>query len=430
MMKPSLLPILVLSCVGLACAEYPVDLPRSQPWEFEEEEGDDIYLCRTPEATDFLFVIDNAGRSCPFQKYLRHNLSEMVDGLLDTGTDLQFGVLTGHAEETGVIDAEPVARRGHLQDRAQPLPGFSMECYHEQPAHGDFRRLQEQLQIAVECAAEPAQWEHLLDLNRQDLRCLLPQHTINSEGCNPGQATTVEQLLPSPEQMRVIGPVIAIEDYEGPGGLDRSALLDDLRCLTAVGSRGFGIQKPIEAVEIALSPAFSSAEHAPNYGFIRPLASTAITFFSVKGDCSHDGTLDERTSCGDLPCYAGDGDGAPGPPLIDVDELMPRFAANLAQLRGVDLDEVIHQTRVVSFHGATHRRPVPDDCSAGYQSPVACHSSAGPVFSGDQLARFAQWFPRGYGPEDEEALLCGDPSLELTRLATLLGFCTAGIEDG
>ena len=100
-----------------------------------------------------------------------------------------------------------------------------------------------------------------------------------------------------------------------PGG-DLGSFADDFHCLARVGTRGCGVEQPLEAALKALTPSTSETRFifgsdrghgdGANAGFLRPESILAILFVTDEDDCSfHDPALwrlDSATYTGDLRC--------------------------------------------------------------------------------------------------------------------------------
>ncbi len=366
------------------------------------------------EKIDILYVADNTGSMCQEQAELRDRFRDFVLPLVEAGIDFQIGITT-----TQMVDdypPEPVAQPGELQSTPQPIPGFDPTCINTVGPDGaiiedDFKPVREVLQLAAECAGvDPTE----VDLTDEEISCYFRGGGGEAcvglcENCRP--ADLFEEL-----EFPEFPKVLKAEDYRGDdGALDLEQLNKDFRCMALVGTRGYGIEKGLEAAALAVSPektgyavGLSSAdENAPNHGLIRQDSRFALVFLTDENDCSHDGSLAEDTSCGGDVCEFALTLDPSESPLVPVTRLKENLLRNLSDTKGriVDEDEIT----VISFHGTPVARELPGGTTYGnlseycsspdFQAPeFACVSFLGRIQNGSRYSDFAELFTHAYPP--------------------------------
>jgi hypothetical protein len=379
---------------------------------------------------DILWVIDNSGSMCQQQRVLRDNFDRFIDGLDEAGLDFHIAVTTTHMMEPSSYPFEPVALPGHFQSTPQPVPGFDPACYYDLDANGapdpqaGSQPVLDNIRAAVECTADPSQWQHLLTPDITALRCALH---ASYWSCSSGEVRPREEFFPPQGAYRSIPKVLRASDYRnGAGDLDVARLRRDFACMSLVGTRGYGFEKGLLAAVTALSPGLLSG---PNSGFLRNDAMTGIIFVSDENDCSHDGTLNERASCGVAECTFRENE--PDSPLLATDGLKAELLDNLSRVKNREVH--LSQVLVASFHGRYQRylepRPEPA-CSPGFDIPYSCGSSLGRAYSGHRYDEFIRQFPRHYPTAQADqplpGLICGDFGPKMGELASFFGDAAAG----
>lgn len=408
--------------------------PPGPPGPEPGEPGVTVPIPTTPGTglVDILWVIDNSGSMCRKQAHLRDNFGAFIDSLRDLDLDFHLGVTTTHMETGGEYPFEPVAQPGHLQSRPQPVPGFDPSCYYNLDASGDLdpeagvEPVLETIRIAVSCTRDPSQYQALLTPNLNDLRCALDQGRWNCTFPIPPR----EDFFPPPGAYREIPRVLKASDYaDGAGALDLDRLKADFACMSLVGTRGYGYEKGLLAGVAALSPELNEPG-GPNDGFLRPDAHTGIIFISDENDCSHDGNLNERSSCGVAQCTFDENDGVN---LIPVETLKQSLLDNLSASKGMAISE--DQVIMASIHGRYQRytEPRPATCDQGFAIPPSCSSELGKAYSGHRYDAFIRQFST-YFPSPPQAdpngplpgLVCSDFSDALTGLGNIFQNAASG----
>ncbi len=468
-----------------ACNEHAVSL-QQQEGVVEFEERHDL---GGGEELDLLWMIDNSGSMCRSQQVVRESIDDFIDILTDVNLDFHISTTTTHMlgdhifEDSAVnpADREPVAQPGHLQATPQPIPGTDGgrnpgTCHHDIYRPGDpevedglieagqaniesLELFDVAIDAAIECTEEPDDWEHLRDYDEEAVRCHSDIRAVNR--CNedlhssdadycicppsddhgftncfdcPSDDTVIEDFFPDPEAYRDIPLVLRADDYrDDDGAFDTEEFRRDFSCMSFVGTRGWGIERGLDAVVQAVSPEMTGGvpaediddleamrEEYPNAGFLRRDANTGVIFISDENDCSHGGdycisdcTDDQfqTDGCGVGQCTIQENLGDDGV-LVDVEDLADQFVDNLAvskghidedDLDGLDDDEdPIDRHRILpaSIHAPYNRdfdapAMCPDD---GYDPPVACRTDFGRGWSGHRyeffLRQFHEFFPR------------------------------------
>ncbi len=368
-------------------------------------------LERTTEAeptseVDVLWVIDNSGSMCQEQRMLRENFAEFVDEFGDRALDLQVGVTTTDTREEREFG--PVARPGELQATPQPIPGFDPSCHTAvdemgNPIEGDYSPVRESIRVAVNCMEQPDDsFESVTDA---EIECALYNQPgdCSIEGrCESGTCSP-EDLFPDPGAYRELPRVLRSADYVTDGAIDVEAMQRDFACMSLVGTRGYGIEKGLGAAVAAVSPELTSG---PNQGFLRDDARFAVMFVTDENDCTHDGSIDESSSCGGDVCEFWNREDQLGGPLIPVAELKSQLLGNLSVSKGREVGD--REVFVGSIHGGSQRfsgeRPTEAQCSASEYAGITptCATSLGVAFSGDRYERFLLQFPTGnFFPEPD-----------------------------
>ncbi len=314
--------------------------------------------------------------------------------------------------EDANYNQEPIAQAGHLQSTPQPLPGFDNVCLGTYDVasrtYSDLGPLRDALAIAVECMAEPE--PALLEVTDAQLNCALPDSsrpgcTDEVGGVDRDGDTffTINDVFPQFDEYRAIPKVLRAQDYTTDGVLDVARLRADFACMSMVGTRGYGIEKGLQAAVAAVDPVLTR-DGGPNAGFLRQDSSFAVVFVSDENDCSHDGGIAEFGQlCRGAICdyeNAADLRGEPSN-LTPLPTLARRLRTNLADSKGRNLFS--NEVLVASLHGGWRPfdGPMPacaqGDADDRPEVPSACSSAdLGVAFSGDRYDRFMRQFPRYY----------------------------------
>ncbi len=382
------------------------------------------------EQIDILWVVDNSGSMCQEQKILGDNFNSFIAQLEDTTLDFHLAVTTTHMIEN--YPPEPVARPGYLQSTPQPVPGFDPTCQFAVDAQGqtipgNYQPIRDAIATAVSCMATPDPGSY--NWTDAELECVLSGTvgcTLGGSDCGGG--CSPEDLFPAPSAYRSIPKVLESDNYRNPDGtLDVASLQSDFRCMSLVGTRGYGIEKGLEAAVASMSLELTGGPadapeggsvipdpSAPNHGFLRQSSKFALIFVTDENDCTHDGTLAEDTSCGGDVCeYYNSTQIAEGEsPLIAPPALKEQLLTNLrASKANPNLGEA--EVLVASIHGRSVRYDGPvvsaDECAApGYEGPsFACASALGRANSGDRYERFIREFPNYYPAPDGNDIVQG-----------------------
>ncbi|MFU8805618.1 MAG: hypothetical protein ACNA8W_17525 [Bradymonadaceae bacterium] len=372
-------------------------------------------------SVDILWVIDNSGSMCQQQSLLRANFARFIDRLDAGDLDFHMAVTTTHMATREQYPFESVAQAGHFQSTPQPVPGFNASCYYDLPADGTLNTdnlapILESIEVAIACTTDPSAWSHLLDPDQRALQCALD---AGRWGCDSSEIGSPEEFFPPSAAYRAIPKVLRAMEYrDAAGALDVGRLQQDFACMSMVGTRGYGFEKGLLAAVTALSPELLSG---PNSGFLRGDAMTGIVFVTDENDCSHDETLNERSTCSFAECTFEEND--PEGALLAVDALQAELLEHLSQAKGKD----VHPSQVLtaSFHGRYQRfeEPHPGTCPQGFDIPTSCASEFGQAYSGHRYDAFIRQFPRHFPTAQGDAplpgLICGDFGPEMVGLADL-----------
>lgn len=397
-------------CLVAACNQHPVS--------YSAAVGAVEYIQTTSvdgsTKLDMLWVIDNSGSMCQEQAILRDNFDRFITQLEQTNLDFHIGVTTTDTNPSYAL--EPVAQPGYLQSTPQPVPGFDRSCHTAvddsgQPIAGDYTPIKDAIAAAVECMETPD--ESLLDPSNADIECALygtPSGcSIARAGCGGGTPCQPEDIFPDPASYRAIPKVLRSEDYRNGATLDIDRLRRDFACMSLVGTRGYGIEKGLEAVLLATDPELTGGAvgsetanaSAPNHGLIRNNSRFAVIFVTDENDCSHNGELDENTPCGGDVCEFANREALDtDTPLVDPDAASERLIENLQVTKG-EPNFNTAETLIASIHGNPRRFaddvPTEAECSAdGYMGiRPTCATGLGVAFSGDRYERFLRAFPDG-----------------------------------
>jgi hypothetical protein len=376
---------------------------------------------------DILWVIDNSASMCSAQRALRDNFGSFASNLEAQDVDFQIAVTTTQMQES---PRETVAQAGNIQSMPQPVPAPSQACVGEAGSDPDgtdgYQAFRETLEAAVNCTKDPAQWQHLLDVTNAEIECHLQQQCNGEDAqisdlfpTGPNGERPNVDMSPSDSPYRNIPRVLSADDFrKGDGEVDLDRLERDFACMSMVGTRGHWVEKGLSAAVKAVSPDMTGGPvenptdaSAPNHGLVREDSDFALIFLTDENDCSHDGSLNEGSACGDSVCaFAQHPDVEDQSGLISVDTLADDFIANLDQSKG-PVNFGGNNLLLASFHGDWNRygetssypegQPMhPDDCTDSLaQMPPddrlkqpSCQTSWGTAYSGDRYDRFFDQF--------------------------------------
>ncbi len=430
-----------LSLSAFSCNSNPVQKPSAGgAIEYQEPINVD-----GSTQIDMLWVIDNSGSMCQEQDTLATNFKLFIDEIDKTNLDFHIAVTTTHMAKN--YAPEPVAQPGHIQSTPQPIPGFDQTCIKTidsqgKPIDGEFEPLKKSIAAAVKCMATPD--ESFNALTTADFICA----TQNTMGCEiagkcggAGPKCAMKHLFPDEASYRAIPKVLKSADYKNGNRLDVDKLKNDFACMSFVGTRGHGIEKGLAAALEATKPELTGGPvdddqvegynpSAPNHGFLRKNSRFALIFVTDENDCSHDGTLDENSSCGDATCeYANIAGEEDSSPLVKIEDVKKGLFENLRASKGRP-DFGDGEILVASIHGEPKRFAGAklDECPMGTDNGVrpACANTLGVAFSGDRYQRFLQSFGEGqYFPRKSDAtqgwLCAGDFSPALTAIGEFVG---------
>lgn len=462
-----------------ACNEHPVDFAQASG-SVEHIIEDDL---GGGHEIDILWMIDNSGSMCRSQQIVRNSIDDFVEILTEVNLDFHMGVTTTHMADCdnpdyeSVCNREPVAVAGHLQSTPQPIPGFDPACSHpvfpaghDQAGEPDISSIEpviDNINIAIECTQNPDQWQDLANVNETQLRCALPGAPGVDSATDCGEDNpSLEEFFPDPNAYRDLPVVFRSEDYtDASGVLDIESFRRDFGCATLVGTRGYGIERGLDAAVTALSTDLTGGPTAtredrdqyPNAGFIRSTADTGVIFISDENDCSHDGTLNENTQCGVHKCTIEENLGDQGA-LTPIDDLYSDFILNLAASRGIDIDfgedspiqsieeighlneldpgsparlrleQVAQSVLPASLH-APYRKVEPVDSPQScpddpWRVPTSCRTAMGRGWSGHRYEYFLRNFPNFFPSADQDdsarpldGLICEDFSNAIEEIA-------------
>lgn len=394
-------------------------------------------------AADVLFVIDDSSGMCEKQEAIAAELDVFVQNLDYAKVDLHIGVTSTHKTPEG-LDARVFGSReyGALRSRPYPALGSSGPCRDALTFEGILER-------AVSCTKAPS--VHRTKLTDEEAACVEDddsascraycQQNSDKAWCDGDTGEFDFQgfqhaLLPSPEDYRSFPSVLKTSDYrEADGSLRRSEFLDDFRCISMVGTRGWGIEKGLGAAVRAVSPEMTTGNDAPNAGFIRPDSRFGVVFMSDENDCTHDGGISETGAgeCFNDVCafenstQLSEEESA----LIPLGELKSDLMSNLrnAKNRESFSEQDIFAAGIYGipdrYDGPRYTR---EECAEDSYQPVAptCESPKfGTAYSGDRYERFLAQFPNRLPTGDEtftgQMCLPNEIDETLTRLGNALG---------
>ncbi len=438
-MKVSLLFVFLLAW---ACNSNPVT-PGS---EFGRIELTKTLNVNGSAQIDMLWVIDNSGSMCQEQEVLAKNFELFIEEIDKTNLDFHIGVTT---TDMGGLVADPVSRPGYLQSTPQPVPGLFPACLHKLDDKGkeildDFEPISKSISRAVGCMKDPS--KGFIPTNAE-IACIIG----NKKNCvlpgicgeNGKKKCEREDLFPAPDSYRAIPKVLRASVYKSGGRLDVEKLKADFSCMSFVGTRGWGVEKGLAAAIEVVKPELTGGslddptaqiydENAVNHGFIRKNARFAVIFVTDENDCSHDGSLDEATTCGGDICEYANIEGVEEG-LVSVENLKAQLLENLALSKNrMDFDE--SEVLVASIHGKPRRfteEEKPLECTQDTRVKPVCANLLGVAFSGDRYQRFLQSFQDGnYFPAKEDSTqgwLCqGDFSPALKSIGEFVGSSGGG----
>jgi hypothetical protein len=380
---------------------------------------------------DILWVIDNSGSMCDAQESLRSNFDAFIDEIANRNIDFHIGVTTTHMD---AISQEKVARPGHLQSMPQPDPAVNEKCVGEPGTSASgtdgYSAFRQNLELAVSCTKSPSEWEHLLDVTNEEIECHLNQD------CNGEDAASWE-LFPTASDgtqpyggmpkadspYKDIPKVLRADDYRtSDGAIDVAKLEQDFACMSMVGTRGYWVEKGLSAAKKAVSPDMTGGPYdpesdnppdAPNHGLLRQNSNFAMIFVTDENDCSHDGSLDEGTACGDSVCEFAQNPNLQDSPMLSTEKLADDFLENLRESKARDDNFDGDGIVLASFHGRWKRfgedtdypegQPMrPEECTPDLTAEPAeeklkahsCQTQWGAAFSGDRYDRWLRNFPQ------------------------------------
>ncbi len=426
---------LVLSTAGLlaGCNAHPVSFSTaSGALAVHQDRSVD-----SAAAVDILWVIDNSGSMCQEQGALRSHFTDFIDKITSQNIDFHIGVTTTHMN--ALYNNEPVAIPGQLQSTPQPVPTFEQTCWGDagdpNDQHDGYKYIRQALDTAISCTKDPSKWQSLADVTDDDLYCHL------DPACDGGR--DYEGLFPQNSDgsspYRDIPKVLSADDprYQNPDGtINVDKLKADFACMSLVGTRGFYYEKGLSAAVLAVSPQKTGGtdEHPvdykdpdsgevtkgpdlPNHGLLRDSANFAVIFVSDENDCSHDGTLNEKTYCGDSVCdFADDpalGDKSPLIPIKGDNGLAQQFMDSLSASKGrkIEKNEVVvaaitgEWRRYGAEDGYPSAQPPPlsawtngnDECpqqlpASMAKKPSCASPDFGDAYTGDRYDRFLRQF--------------------------------------
>jgi hypothetical protein len=214
--------------------------------------------------TDYLWVIDNSFSMCQEQDALRKNLDAFVAGLVEGEVDFHIGLTTTHAPESG-FSIEPLAKEAHLQSTPQPVPGNNQECL--TASDGSYAPIRKALEDAKRCLTNPEEGVKY-EWNDEQIACALQSpNAQQSSGClsktrledrNGDSTIDLFDLFPDSSSYRPIPKVLRAQDYrDAQGNIEKDRLIEDLFCISVVGTRGDGYEKGLRAAVKAVSPDFT-----------------------------------------------------------------------------------------------------------------------------------------------------------------------------
>lgn len=407
---------------------------NTNPVDFKSQSGvlnyEDTVNVSGSEQIDLLWVIDNSGSMCQEQEVLGQNFDAFINQL--QGTNLDFHIAVTTTDMNPMSPREPVARPGLLQSTPQPVVGFDPTCHQAVNADGeliagDYSPVRDAIAAAIACSDNADPMDYVW--SDQEIACAVaetPGCMLNGQLCD-GASCLAADLFPDPSLYRDIPLVLQSEEYRDENGvLDVDRLRDDFRCMSLVGTRGYGIEEGLEAAVEAVSldktggPA-DLAEgsqtmvdpSAPNHGFLRQDAKFGLIFVTDENDCSVDGELQLNTCTNDLCDFYNSTQVDPADsPLLQPETLKEGLLENLrASKANPELAE--SEVLIASIHGRSDRYTgeikTAEQCEApGYEGvPYACSSELGNARSGDRYERFLRLFPNFYPQPDQSDVMKG-----------------------
>ncbi|MEM1349378.1 MAG: hypothetical protein AAGI01_12525 [Myxococcota bacterium] len=366
---------------------------------------------------DILWVIDNSGSMCQEQATLATEFDAFIDTLADTTLDFHIAVTTTHAPLATSRALDPIAIEGHIQSTPQVVASPARVCRGFRA--DDFATLRASISAAIGCTTDPGQWTSLNNLSTDALAC-----AYNPNDCSGVDTSALDRdnsgsynefdIFPPLSALRDIPKILKSEDYRmGDGALDVARLQTDFACASFVGTRGYGIEKGLQAAVKAVSPELTGGAvddegdpvlqdgdpTAPNHGFIRRNAGFTLIFVSDENDCSNASGLDMDNGsgvCGNVCEFANDPnipeeESGLSPIKELADEFVTQLKATKGQARGFEDDELV----VASIHGSYVREaPSQAVCEDTTESDFfVCNTSLGSAKSGDRYERFMRQFP-------------------------------------
>jgi hypothetical protein len=277
---------------------------------------------------------------------------------------------------------------------------------------GDFEPVRDALRRALTCAPgeDPADYAW----TDEEIGCVFDPELTGCEldgrncvDCGP------EDLFPSANTYLELPLVLRAADYlEADESLDVDRLVRDFGCMAMVGTRGYGIERGLDAAVLAVSPELTGGAlgrasvdpEAPNHGFVRKDADFGVIFVTDENDCSHDGTLDIGNACGAAECAYASLD--PEGPLTDPLAMAQALKEGLSQTKGAAVgdDELV----AASIHGRSQKFEGPvltsDACEGKTENelvPPSCSSLLGNASSGDRYETFLSGFERSFPRRDQ-----------------------------
>jgi len=418
------------------------DMPADLGLDMPADLGQDMPEQVEREGVDILFVVDNSGSMCQEQRALGDASRNFLAGLGGSGVDAHIALTTTHAPAEPFL-LEPLALEGRIQSRPQALPSLGGDCLGN--INDGFAAFRDTLDAAIDCMQVPD--TQLASVSNEQINCAVTGRPSDCIGgalgrdANGDGAFDVRDIAPQPSSYREIPDVLRTADYMGAGGLDVTRMHADLQCMILAGTRGFGIEKGLQAAVAAVSPELTggsvespSDASAPNHGFIRSGSRFALVFATDENDCSHDGAIDETNfgPCGanicDVENTSALADGASK--LTPISTLADRLRMNLAASKGsaVSDDDIF----VASLHGTPQRYSGAPTSSCNTVMPGdfdVCASPLGTARSGDRYQRFmgefTSSFPAANAPN--QGLMCqADLFAPMSELGTALGSWAAG----
>jgi hypothetical protein len=434
--RPCIRFLLTVGALGLltfGCNAHPVEYGQAAG---QQERSTDISLGERAEV-DLLWVIDNSGSMCQEQRQLQQNFQRFIDVLTVNPVDFNLAVTTTHFLESSSF--EPVAQPGHIQSTPSPVTSFDPTCQFalddssdpigpEDPGGPDVSPVRNQIQRAVDCTANPDNFQNLVDPSDDTIQCHLRagnyEQACNDAGIDPNDAAPAE-LFPPSSAYRDIPLVLRASDYRNEDdSLRTQELQQDWACMSYVGTRGSAFEQGLQAANRALSPEMTGGptrtdfeseqardmfiqqerqEH-PNYGFLRKDAKLVVTFVTDENDCSHPGDAIENSQgvgC-EEDCYFAT-KGEDSEPLFSTSELAETFKTHVTESKGLDSFPA-EDVYVASIHGdyAPYDGPTPEMCPADSPVQPVCLTSLGKARTGDRYEDFMRNF-QNFFPEPSEA---------------------------